>query len=325
MAEGAGGGATVPVTVDTFVRAETDRYFRDTVDRAGLGQLGHTREPTPVDRQGVIRMNRDTLYSSGVFDLDAGPVTVRLPDAGGRFLSLLPISEDHYTTGCVYGPGPHVFDAASVGTRYLALVVRIFVDPDDPGDLDAVHALQDAITIEQPDRGSFEVPPWDPATLTIVRDTLLRVAPAVLHVTGGSFGTRDEINPIRHLVGTAGGWGGNPERDAKYVAVFPERNDGRTGYRLTLRDVPVDGFWSISVYNAEGYFATNAQGRYAVNTVTAIPDDDGSVTVTFGGDDPHAPNLLPVVDGWNYVVRLYRPRQEVLDGTWTFPAAEPIG
>ena len=47
-----------------------------------------------------------------------------------------------------------------------------------PGDLDAVHAIQDAITAEQDRPGTFEVPNWDPVTLTVVRDTLLRVAPA---------------------------------------------------------------------------------------------------------------------------------------------------
>jgi hypothetical protein len=48
-------------------------------------------------KQGIIRFNRDTLYSGAVFDLDAGPVTVRLPDAGKRFMSMQVINEDQYT------------------------------------------------------------------------------------------------------------------------------------------------------------------------------------------------------------------------------------
>ena len=39
---------------------------------------------------------------------------------------------------------------------------------------------------------------------------------------------------------------------------------------------------------------------------------------------PFHPNLLPIVEGWNYAVRLYRPRPEILDGSWTFPATEPV-
>jgi hypothetical protein len=81
----------------------------------------------------------------------------------------------------------------------------------------------------------------------------------------------------------------------------------------------VDGFWSISVYNAEGYFEPNDRGAYSVNDITATHNDDGSVTVRFGGDGDPERNSLPITDGWNYLVRLYRPRPEILTGAWTFP------
>ena len=209
---------------------------------------------------------------------------------------------------------------------------RVPTPVDEQGvvrDLDAVHAIQDAITAEQDRPGTFEVPNWDPVTLTVVRDTLLRVAPALADMPGGSFGLPDEVNPVRHLIVTAGGWGGNPERDAKYVAVFPEHNDGITAYQLTVRDVPVDGFWSVSVYNEAGFFAPNPEQKYSLNSVTASSvtasrGEDGSVTIRFGGPDRTAANRLPIVAGWDYVVRLCRPRREILDGSWTFPAAEAI-
>jgi hypothetical protein len=90
-----------------------------------------------------------------------------------------------------------------------------------------------------------------------------------------------------------------------------------------VRDVPVDGFWSISVYNADGYFEPNDRNAYSVNNLTATRNDDDSVTVHFGGDDDR-PNLLPITDGWSYTVRMYRPRAEILDGSWTFPSFEPV-
>ena len=68
----------------------------------------------------------------------------------------------------------------------------------------------------------------------------------------------------------------------------PKENDGKTAYRLTVKDVPVDGFWSVSVYNKEGYFEKNARNAYTVNNVTAKPNADGSVTIQFGGDEGHA-------------------------------------
>ncbi|WP_309765555.1 DUF1254 domain-containing protein [Caballeronia sp. LZ016] len=140
---------TVPVTVDNFVRAETDMYFNNSVQGGGFGGWHHVRELLPIDRQSVIRGNRDTLYSTRVFDLDAGPVTVTLPDAGARFMSLQIISEDQYTT-TEYGAGPHTLDKAKVGTRYVLAGVRTLIDPNQPGDLERVHALQDAIEVSQP-------------------------------------------------------------------------------------------------------------------------------------------------------------------------------
>ena len=52
---------------------------------------------------------------------------------------------------------------------------------------------------------------------------------------------------------------------------------------------------------------------------------DGSVTIQFGGCDGQTPNCLPTMNGWNYMVRLYRPRPEILNGTWKFPEAQPHG
>ena len=72
----------------TSPRAKSDNYLAVNVKKAGLGRLAHNRESASIEDQTVIRLNRDTLYSFGVFDLAAAPVTVTLPDAGKRFMSL---------------------------------------------------------------------------------------------------------------------------------------------------------------------------------------------------------------------------------------------
>jgi hypothetical protein len=88
--------------------------------------------------------------------------------------------------------------------------------------------------------------------------------------------------------------------------------------------VPVDGFWSGSVYDADGYFEPSSLNAYTRNNITAKKNDDGSVAVQFGGCDGKIPNCLPTVKGWNYMVRLYRPKSEILEGNWKFPEAEPV-
>ena len=63
---------------------------------------------------------------------------------------------------------------------------------------------------------------------------------------------------------------------------------------------------------------------YSLNNLTAKPDADGSVTIQFGGCGDATGNCIPIVPGWNYTVRLYRPRKEILDGTWKFPEAQAV-
>ena len=236
----------------------------------------HHREPASIDHQTIIRLNRDTLYSFAVFDLDAGPVTVTMPDAGNRFMSLQVINEDHYVPAVFYGPGSYTLSRENVGTRYAAAGIRTLVDPNDPKDLQQVHALQDAIKVSQNSPGTFEVPRWDPTSQNEIRRALLALA---AHTDGFShaFGTKDQVDPIKHLIGTAAGWGGNPDKDAVYVGAVPAKNDGSTVYTLHVKDVPIDAFWSVTVYNAAGYFEKNPYDAYSLNSITAKKNADGSV------------------------------------------------
>jgi hypothetical protein len=211
-----------------------------------------------------------------------------------------------------------------MGTRYALVAIRTLVDPNDPKDVAQVNALQNAVKVEQPGGpGKFEVPNWDPVSQKKVRDALVVLGETIPDWKRAA-GRRDEVDPIRHLVVTATGWGLNPDKDAIYLSVTPSKNDGTTIYKLDVKDVPVEGFWSISVYNAEGYFQKNPFDSYSLNNITAKKSADGSVAVQFGGCDGNIPNCLPIVQGWNYTVRLYRPRAQILDGSWKFPEARPV-
>jgi hypothetical protein len=101
-------------------------------------------------------------------------------------------------------------------------------------------------------------------------------------------------------------------------------NDGKQAYKLTVKDVPVDGFWSISVYNAKGYFEPNPQNAYSINNITAQKNPDNSVTLQFGGCDEKIPNCIPITPGWNATIRMYRPHAEILQGKWKFPDLQPV-
>ena len=313
----------IPVTADNFVRAESDMYFGNIVKDGGFGRFRHHREPASIENQTVIRLNRDTLYSGAVFDLDAGDVTITLPDPGKRFMSFQLFDEDEYTLMVTHGAGKYVLTRDNVGTRYACAAIRILVDPADPRDVQQVRVLQDAVKVEQAGQGRFETPFWDTLSQKKVRDALL-VLGATLADSRHMFGTRDQVDPVRRLIGAATAWGGNPETEATYLNVTPPVNDANAIYRLCVKDVPVDGFWSVTVYDKNGYIPKNRQGVYSINSITAAKDPDGSVTIQFGGFDAKTPNCIPTVPGWNYLVRLYQPRSEILSGQWVFPQAQRV-
>jgi hypothetical protein len=258
-----------------------------------------------------------------VFDYEAGPVTITLPDAGNRFMSMQVIDEDEYTHAVYYGAGRYTMTRDEMGTRYGSLVIRILANPQDPEDMKQVHALQDAIKVEQKSSGKFEAQNFNSEIQKKVRDALLALGTTILD-NKRMFGSRAEVDPVRHLIGSAMLWGGLPEKDAFYLNITPDNNDGAAVSTLNVQDVPVDGFWSITVYNANGYLVPNGYNAYSLNNVTAKKNADGSVSVQFGGCDGKILNCLPTMAGWNYMVRLYRPRAEVLNGSWKFPEAQRV-
>jgi hypothetical protein len=309
------------VSADNYVRAESDIQMKGYIESYNcFGKFHHNRKPYDVNNQITIRGNRDTLYSFGVWDLKS-PVTITLPDTKGRYQSLMIVSQDHSIWG-LYGPKTGTLTEEKVGTRYVLLTIRTFADPNDEEDMKEAFRLQEAVVVEQADLGKFEVPNWKKDEVEKMRETINVVASTVTD-SSKIFGKKEDLDPVYWMLGAALGWGGLPAEAATYVNVFPEKNDGKNPYTLTAKDVPVDAFWSVTLYDEKGWMPVNEYNAYSFNNVTAKKATDGSVTIHFGGD-PEADNFLPIVPGWNYIVRLYRPRKEVLDGSWKFPDPQAV-
>ena len=136
-----------PVTVENFVRAETDNQIRKNMAATGIqiGRFGHLREPTTPENQPVIRMNQDTLYSATLVDLSK-PVKITLPEVDGRYMSMHVINQDHYMFAEAT-PGTYELTEDLVGTRFAWVSIRTFVDVSNPDDIAKVHAAQDALEI----------------------------------------------------------------------------------------------------------------------------------------------------------------------------------
>jgi hypothetical protein len=314
--------AEIPVTLDNFVRAATDIELDKYVSLAGgVNRFYHFRAPVPVDNQPTIRMNRDTLYSAAVIDISEG-ATLTLPDVGDRYMSAMVVNQDHYINDVFRGGGTYSLDMETFDTPYVIVFVRTLVDANDPDDVAAVNAFQDQMTIEAASANPFILPDYDEESFAVILRAALEFGSHVAEDVSGAFGSKAEVSPVKHFLGTAGAWGGLPESEAVYFGFEPRLPVGE--YKIEVpADVPAGAFWSVSLYNADGFFEPNPLDAYTVNSVTGTRNDDGSITVHLGGCDDGRVNCLPIMEGWNYTVRLYQPGPAALDGSWTFPKIEP--
>jgi hypothetical protein len=306
----------VVINVDNFNKAQTDLEYKGILKMAGgINKLHHNRTPTPVDKQNVIRMNRDTLYSLGVVDISKG-ATVTLPDTGKRYMSLMVINNDGYVNKVFYGGGSYKLTTDEFQTPFVGVVIRTLANPEDAADLATAHELQNKIKIEAASDQPFVLPNYDMASYKATLEPVLDLAKGLKRYIR-TFGSKEQVDPVHFMIGSASAWGGLPDDAAVYINVEPNLPVGN--YELTVKDVPVKGFWSISLYNGKGYFQENKLNAYSLNNLTAKPNSDGSYTIRFGDFKPGTENVLPIMEGWNYAVRMYEPSQAIIDGTWVFP------
>jgi hypothetical protein len=149
----------------------------------------------------------------------------------------------------------------------------------------------------------------------------------------GSYGTN---YPVRAAVAIVG-LGANLRADAVYLNASVDGNgeslDGGKKYRLTFaagNTPPVQGFWSVTLYDDKGYLVVNPLGRYAIRSgEDLVYEPDGSLVIYLQPDDPgpvHQANWLPTPRGqlFELSLRAYWPKEELLEGQWMPPAVMPI-
>jgi hypothetical protein len=93
---------------------------------------------------------------------------------------------------------------------------------------------------------------------------------------------------------------------------------------------PVDAFWSVTMYDAQGFQAANKLGRFAIgNRDPLVYNPDGSLDLYLQHDTPgpdQAANWLPAPRGpLGVTMRLYSPKPAVLRGDWAPPPARRRG
>lgn len=132
------------------------------------------------------------------------------------------------------------------------------------------------------------------------------------------------------------GLGANLPEDAIYPGSIGDENgkalDGANKYIIHFaKDAlpPVDAFWSITLYDSEGFQIANPINRFALSSWMPFKRDvDGSLTLYFQNENPGSDreaNWLPAPKGpFNLTMRLYAPKSEALTGVWDPPAIKRV-
>ena len=309
------------VTPDNFIRAESDRYFYATMMLAGgVNKFNFGREMLPLDEQTVVRMNRDTLYGGAVIDTKGG-ATITFPDIpDGRYASILIIDNDHYASEIMYQPGVYPVPDR---TRYVLAAVRIHVEnPFDPEELAAVRKIQDQFVINASSAEPFPAPTWDTASLNSLRAQYESEFIKFDVYPDDWMGPPGAANEQTRHLAAAGAWGLFPNRDAMYINYRGDYPPGKC-YQGTYAVPANDAFWSITVYGADGFMRSD---NATLNQYNAKMNEDGTFTARFGSQEDcgSLPNRMDISEGWNFLMRIYKPGEAVLRGDYTLPTLVPV-
>jgi len=308
------------VTSETYIRAESDRQFGVIAKMAGgVNRFYHFRRPTPLDKQNVVRMNRDTLYSMGIVDTSKG-ATIAVPELPrDRYVSVYLVDNDHYCPFVIYTSGTHELPR---DTQYLGVGVRIQVfNPKDEDEIALINKLQDQFIIKADSAEPLPEFTWDIESLQALTDRYEKEF-AQYSSFKGMMGPRGQVDEKTRHIAAAGGWGLFPEWDATYLN-YSGGHDYRVCHQATYQ-VPENGaFWSITVYGNDGFMKSD---NNIVNSSNMKLNADGTFTVYFGAAETcgEVPNRLDTTEGWNFAMRIYRPGKSVLEGAYKLPAAKPV-
>ena len=315
------------VTAAAYPRAETARQMINTQTLAGgTNRFVHRPQLTPTDDQPVVRMNRDSYYSSVVVDVSQGATITLPPVPKGKYLSMQPVTEDHRTQPMSYGGG--TYQLATHTGSHVYVIVR----------LDATFTPQEAqhyqasMRIDAGSNALFSAEPVQRESFVAVEKALKAKRMELLKTAGpkalsmGMFTaptdeSRAYFTPEIHQVASAAGWGGAQVRDNIYELSPNQPAEGC--YQATFEDPGNDAFWSFTVYDRQGFMFNDIAN---VNSDLATTNADGTYTVSLGCA-AGAPNRIPIENAsgvFNVTVRHYRPSQRVIDGYRLVPFLEKV-
>ena len=305
----------VVITKDNFIHADSIRaYLKELAQSDGkVNTIRPMRDFANADNQDVIRMNADTLYTRIILDVKGGATITTKPYEG--FQNIMVLDPNHSESVTLMGAGTVKVDESMMTEGHHAYVLirtGLLRELPEKEMMAKAHAAQDNISITYHSSEPY-VPAvnFDYTTLDKVKYKILAdfVKHPVKDVIKTGFGTMKSRNPEAARTVVAIGWGGLSGKNAAYAS-FNAKGE-RHSVTFNKPDLQYDkkGFFSITIYNPDGYIATI---NYAINSDDMVVNKDGSYTVNFLASGEPTKGLKNVVRTprgkfWTGVFRAYYP------------------
>ncbi|MFA7306591.1 MAG: DUF1254 domain-containing protein, partial [Hyphomicrobium sp.] len=276
-------------------------------DYDAVHQIQAGYKVTPLSEWGKTPTPVEAKIDSSV-DVTTPPKTLVDAMPAGKFFA--------YAAELLKLHPPHITDQP-----IIAQMQRIGIEPGKSFDITTLDpAIQKAL----------EAVPQDAQQLLKWKlPTLARVANG-WSMNTDTMGVYGNYYLKRALI-TQYGLGANLPEDAIYPANLADDTgkplDGANKYTIHFDKAvlpPVNAFWSITLYDDEGFQVANSLNRFAVSSWMPFKyNPDGSLDLYFQNESPGAEsetNWLPAPKGsFNLTMRLYAPRSDALTGKWNPP------
>ena len=315
----------IPVTMANFIHADSIRAYLKELDQAKnqVNFIRSNRIFPNTDNQDVIRMNSDTLYTKFILDVKDGATVTTKPYDG--YQNIMVLDPNHSEIATLTGSGTIKLDETMLTDGHHAFVIvrtGLLRDLSKKEMFHRAHKAQDNISITYNSSQSYTPSVnYDFTTLNQVKYKILEdfIKYPQKDVIKNGFGTTKTRDKKAARVVIAIGWGGLSGKNAVYSSF--NSNKERCSFTINKPNLHYEkkGFFSVTIYNADGYIATM---NYAINSEDMIPNKDDTYTINFlASGEPiknGEKNILRTPRGkiWTGVIRAYYPKDKDETFTW---------
>jgi hypothetical protein len=294
-------------TPETYAQAESYSFMEDFIGRSGVNQFFHFKTLAKMEDHWVVSPNNDVLYSLAVVDASDDFTLIVPPVKDKRVMSIQIIDGNHFTPKHFYGAGEYKFSKGTFNTPQIAIGIRVEVVASDPNDIKYITTqVQPNMKVIAKSAKNY-IPKIDKENMVKLRKALVPYYEKLPNSFGGMTKNASEVkNEWFRQLCTAGAWGLSENEHAMYAIYAPGLKADKC-YTATYQVPPQEGFWSITMYDADKYLVSN--DRNIINKYNVKLNPDGKTfTVYFGSKEQcgDMPNRLDIVDGWNFLMRAYK-------------------